>query len=235
VDAGAYRACVHVPFRRACHHPTVTRVKTCGITRPGDARLAVELGAWALGLIFWPRSPRACPIEVAEEIGAEQRRRVELAGVFVNATLEHVAATAERASLSLLQLHGDEGPAYCREAARRTGCKVMKAVRVKDPSQVTAIEAFHVDYHLLDAYVPGTPGGTGERFNWDLARRHRGSAPVVLSGGLTPDNVGEAIAAARPFAVDTASGTEAQPGRKDPARLEAFFRAVRAADALALA
>jgi phosphoribosylanthranilate isomerase len=212
-----------------------TRIKICGVTRPGDAELAVELGAWALGFVFWPQSARVCSIEVAEEIGAEQRRRVELAGVFVNATLDHVADTAERASLSLLQLHGDEGPAYCREAARRTGCKVMKAVRVKDPSQVTALEAFRVDYHLLDAYVPGTPGGTGERFNWDLARRHRGPAPVVLSGGLTPDNVGEAIAAARPFAVDTASGTETAPGRKDPARLEAFFRAVRAADSLAVA
>jgi phosphoribosylanthranilate isomerase len=207
----------------------VTRVKICGIARPEDARLAVELGAWALGMVFWPGSPRACPIAVAEEIGAEQRRAVELAGVFVNAGLDHVAQTAERASLSILQLHGDEGPAYCREAARRTGCKVMKAVRVKDPAQLSALEAFSVDFHLLDAYVPSAPGGTGERFDWELARRHRGPTPVVLSGGLTADNVAEAIATVRPFAVDTASGTEAEPGRKDPARLKAFFRAVEAA------
>ena len=109
----------------------MTRVKACGITNGADARLAVELGAWALGLIFWPERPRACPPEEAEAIGSELRRQVELAGVFVNATLDEVADQADRASLSLLQLHGDEGPAYCREAARRTGCKVMKAVRVR--------------------------------------------------------------------------------------------------------
>src|SRR4051794_39812449 len=157
-------------------------------------------------------------------------RRVEIAGVFVNATLDEVAATADRAGLTLLQLHGNEGPVYCGEAARRTGCKVMKAARVKDASQVQALRAFHTDYHLLDAYVPHAPGGSGETFNWELARRHEGSAEVVLSGGLTPDNVAEAIATARPLAVDTASGTEAAPGRKDPARLRAFFGAVEAAD-----
>lgn len=208
----------------------MTRVKTCGITSLEDARLCAELGAWALGLIFWPGSPRACAIDDAEQIGAALHRRVEVTGVFVNATLDHVAATADRAGLTLLQLHGDEGPAYCSEAARRTGCKVMKAVRVKDAAQVRALRAFHTDLHLLDAYVPGSPGGTGEAFNWELARLHEGPAQVVLSGGLTPDNVAEAIAAARPFAVDTASGTEASPGRKDPALLKAFFRAVEAAD-----
>jgi phosphoribosylanthranilate isomerase len=106
----------------------------------------------------------------------------------------------------------------------------MKAIRVKDRSFMVALDAFHVDLHLLDAYVPGSPGGTGERLDWELARRHRGPVPVVLSGGLTPGNVGEAIAAARPYAVDTASGTEAAPGRKDPGKLAAFFRAVEAAD-----
>jgi phosphoribosylanthranilate isomerase len=208
----------------------VTRVKTCGITRLDDARRCVDLGAWALGLIFWPESPRACSPEAAEEIGAALRRRVELTGVFVNAPLDVVAGTAELAGLTLLQLHGDEGPAYCAEAARRTGAKVMKAVRVKDAASVRALRAFHTDYHMLDAYVPETPGGTGESFNWELAAQHEGPAPVVLSGGLTPENVGEAIRVARPFAVDTASGTEAEPGRKDPARLTAFFRAVEAAD-----
>jgi phosphoribosylanthranilate isomerase len=96
---------------------------------------------------------------------------------------------------------------------------------------VRALRAFHTDFHMLDAYVPGTPGGTGESFNWDLTGLHEGPAPVVLSGGLSPDNVGQAIQAARPFAVDTASGTEAGPGRKDAAKLTAFFRAVEAADA----
>jgi phosphoribosylanthranilate isomerase len=211
----------------------VTRVKTCGITNADDARRSAALGAWALGMIFWQDSPRACRLEDAEEIAAAVRRRVELTGVFVNAPLDDVATAAERAGLTLLQLHGDEGPVYCAEAARRTGCKVMKAVRVNDAAQVRGLRAFHTDFHLLDAYVPGTRGGTGESFNWELARLHEGPAEVVLSGGLTPENVAEAIAAARPFAVDTASGTEAAPGRKDPAKLEAFFGAVAAADGAA--
>jgi phosphoribosylanthranilate isomerase len=213
--------------------PPPTRVKTCGITTLEDARRCAEIGAWALGMVFWEHSPRACAPDDAERIGAALRRRVELAGVFVNAPLDEVARLADRSGLSLVQLHGDEGPAYCREVERRTGCRVLKAVRVRDVAALRALQAFHVDYHLLDAYVPGAPGGTGYSFNWELARLHRHPARVVLSGGLTPDNVGEAIAAARPWAVDTASGTEAAPGRKDPARLRAFFRAVAAADAAA--
>ena len=208
----------------------MTDVKTCGITSTEDAELCVELGAWALGLVLWPDSPRRCPVERAEEIAARMRRRAELVGVFVNQPLDEVAQLADRVGLSMLQLHGDEGPAYCREAARRTGCKVMKAVRVKDAAQVRALQSFTTDYHLLDAYVPDKPGGTGESFNWDLAARHEWPAHVVLSGGLRPDNVAEAVRAARPFAVDTASGTEAAPGRKDPHKVEAFFRAVQSAD-----
>ncbi len=211
----------------------MTRVKICGITRPDDARQAAELGAWALGLIFWPGSPRACAVEEAEAIGAELHRRLEVTGVFVNASLDEIALTADRCSLTLLQLHGDEGPAFCREAARRTGCRVMKAVRVRDAAQVHDLRRFHTDFHLLDAYSPRGPGGTGETFSWELASLHPAEPPVVLSGGLNPDNVGEAIAVARPFAVDTASGTEAEPGRKDPARLTAFFRAVEAAGTVA--
>jgi phosphoribosylanthranilate isomerase len=207
----------------------VTHVKACGITSLEDARLATDLGAWALGLIFHPGSPRACPLERAEEIGEILRREVELAGVWVNAPLDEVAALAERCHLSLLQLHGDEGPAYCREAARRTGCRIIKGVRVRDASSVRGLAPFHTDFHLLDAHVPGRPGGTGETFQWELARAHRRRVPVILAGGLTPDNVGEAIRAVRPWAVDSASGTEARPGVKDPARLRAFFRAVAGA------
>ena len=207
----------------------------CGITNLEDGRLAADLGAWAIGMIFWPGSPRACTVEEAEQIGAALHRALELTGVFVNATLDEVALTADRCGLTLLQLHGDEGPAYCAEAARRTGCKVMKAVRVKDAAAIAALRKFHTDYHLLDAYVPGSRGGSGESFNWELANRHRGGVPIVLSGGLHRDNVGQAVELVRPFAVDTASGTEAAPGRKDPARLRAFFRAVGAADGRAAA
>src|ERR671929_1196901 len=131
----------------------MTRVKICGLTTLEDAQQAVELGAWALGMIFWPNSPRACPIEQAEAIGAQLHRRVELTGVFVNAPLDEVAATADVCRFSMLQLHGDEGPAYCREAARRTGCRVIKATSVKDAASVRRIESFReADYHLLDAH-----------------------------------------------------------------------------------
>ncbi len=204
----------------------MTRVKICGLTTLEDAHQAVELGAWALGMIFWPGSPRACTVEQAEAIGAQLHRQVELAGVFVNAPLDEVAATADVCRFSLLQLHGDEGPAYCQEAARRTGCRVVKAARVHDAAQIQALRAYHTDYHLLDAHSPKAPGGTGESFDWELAHLHPGTPPVILSGGLTPDNVAQAIAAADPFAVDTASGTESEPGRKDPDKLVAFFRAV---------
>jgi phosphoribosylanthranilate isomerase len=211
----------------------VTRIKICGVSDPADARRVAELGAWALGMIFWPSSPRACTLDAAEQIGVELHRRLELTGVFVNATLDEVARTADRCRLSMLQLHGDEGPAYCREAARRTGAKVMKAARVRNAAQVQDLGRFATDFHLLDAYSPRAPGGTGESFDWELARRHPPTPPVVLSGGLTPDNVGRAIEFAGPFAVDVASGTESEPGRKDPAKLTAFVRAVEQADARA--
>ena len=209
----------------------MTRVKICGVSDPADARRVADLGAWALGMIFWPQSPRACSLQNAETISAELHRRLKVVGVFVNATLDEVAATADRCNLAIVQLHGDEGPAYCREVARRTGAKVMKAVRVRDAAQLHDLQRFHTDFHLLDAYSPRTPGGTGETFDWELAQRHPRTPPVVLSGGLDPGNVGAAIEAARPFAVDVASGTEAAPGRKDPAKLTAFVRAVEAADA----
>ena len=213
----------------------MTRVKVCGITNMDDAQRAVDLGAWAIGLIFHDPSPRAAALPDAEEIGRRLKRApVEVTGVFVNRPLEEVAAIAEECSLSVLQLHGDEGPAYCDEAARRTGCKVMKAVQVRDQSTLTGLRAYHVDLHLLDAHHPELRGGTGATFDWDLiGTRHR--VPTVVSGGLTPDNVGDAIAATRPFAVDSASGTEAEPGRKDPAKLAAFFGAVAPADELAAA
>ena len=208
---------------------SVTRIKFCGITTLEDAELAVAAGAWAIGLIFWPSSPRRAGFDAAAEIAAEVKRRVEVTGVFVNATLDHVAETADAVGLTMLQLHGDEGPAYCAEAARRTGCKVMKAVRVRSGADVQALAPFHTDYHLLDSFTAGVPGGTGETFAWEIARGHRGRVPIVLSGGLTPDNVEEAIAAVHPFAVDVASGVERSPGIKDPEKLQAFAAAVRAA------
>lgn len=208
----------------------VPRIKFCGITGLDDAQRAVEAGAWAVGLLLWPDSPRACDLAEAERIAASLRRRVEVAGVFVNPTLDEVAGIVDGVGLTMVQLHGDEGPAFCAEVARRTGAKVMKAARVATRADVAALEPFHTDFHLLDAYRPDAPGGTGETFDWQLARLRRTSVPLVLSGGLTADNVAAAIAATRPFAVDVASGTEASPGRKDPEKLRAFAAAVAATE-----
>jgi phosphoribosylanthranilate isomerase len=202
------------------------KIKFCGITSLTDARRAAAAGAWAIGLNFWPGSPRWCDPGVAAEISSALRRRLEVVGVFVNPTLGELAETAEAVGLTALQLHGDEGPAFCTEAARRTGCKVIKAVRVRSGADIQALVAFHTDYHLLDSHVPGQRGGSGETFEWELARAHRGTVPMILSGGLRPDNVGEAIAVVQPFAVDVATGVEASPGHKDPAKLDAFATVV---------
>ena len=148
--------------------------------------------------------------------------------MFVNAPLDEVAGLVDGIGLTMVQLHGDEGPAFCSEVARRTGAKVIKAAAVSGKADIRALETFHTDYHLLDAHRAGMRGGTGETFDWELVRSRRSRIPLVLSGGLRPENVAEAIAAVRPFAVDTASGTEASPGIKDPEKVAAFFEAVNA-------
>jgi phosphoribosylanthranilate isomerase len=220
---------------------TALQVKVCGITSLHDAELAVELGAWAVGMVFYKPSPRACATEDALRIVSALRRKVELCGVFVNAPLDEVVQASDELGLTILQLHGDEGPAYCAQAGHRTGAKVIKAVQVASIGEVRDVERFHTDFHLLDARstVPGREklrGGTGEAFDWSLLAARRSKVPLILSGGLGPENAAQAILAActhgahaRPFALDTASGTEAAPGRKDPERLRAFFAAVESA------
>ncbi len=211
-----------------------TRVKICGITKLEDAELAVDAGAWAVGLIFFRGSKRRCRIEEAQRIGAAVKRRAEVAGVFVNATMDEIALTVDQCGLTIVQLHGDEGPSYCAEVGRRTGAKVVKAARVRNGADVTALRPFHTDFHLLDTHVEGQQGGTGATFDWSLARVRRAAPgekqpPLILSGGLTPENVAQAVRKVRPYAVDVASGTEAAPGRKDPEKVAAFVRAVRGA------
>jgi phosphoribosylanthranilate isomerase len=203
----------------------VTRVKICGITRHEDAELAVELGAWALGFILWPGSARAADPAVAAAIAAAQRRRVQLVGVFVNPTLEEVAQAAEALHLTHVQLHGDEGPSFCAEAGRRSGAKVIKAMRIVAAADFQDLERFHTDLHLLDTNARGLRGGSGETWDWALAARRRRRVPAILSGGLTAANVAAGIAAVEPYAVDVASGVESAPGVKDPERLAAFFAA----------
>jgi phosphoribosylanthranilate isomerase len=206
-------------------------VKICGITNLDDAELAFELGAWALGMIFYESSPRRCSNVEAQMIAAALRRRVQLCGVFVNAPLELIARQSDELGLSLVQLHGDEGPAFCSEVARRTGVRVIKAVQVSVPADVRDVERFHVDFHLLDARSKalarqGMRGGTGETFDWGLVAARRSKVPLILSGGLSAENVGEAIAVVQPYAVDSASATESSPGHKDHHKLRAFFDAV---------
>ena len=214
----------------------LTRVKVCGITNLEDAELAASLGAWSVGMIFYDRSPRRASLEQAQRIGAALRRKVQLCGVFVNAPLEQLVQASEELGLSMLQLHGEEGPSFCAEAARRTGARVIKAAQVSSPGDVRDLERFHVDFHLLDARASAPErrdlrGGTGETFDWGLLAARRSKAPLILSGGLSPQNVADAIAIAHPYAVDTASGTEAAPGHKDPGKLRAFFEAVDGAAA----
>jgi phosphoribosylanthranilate isomerase len=208
----------------------MTRIKVCGMTNLADAEHAASHGAWAIGLIHHPGSPRFVEAAAAEEIGAALKRRCEIAGVFVNSTLEEVVDAAERENLTLLQFHGEEGPSFCTEAARRTGAKVMKAFRVTSAADIQAAEAFRTDLHLFDSYRHGEHGGTGRSFDWEIAAKRRSEVPMVLAGGLTPENVGEAIELVHPYAVDVVSGVEAEEGRKDQGKVERFIQAVSAAN-----
>jgi phosphoribosylanthranilate isomerase len=197
-------------------------VKLCGTTRLEDAELAVSFDAWAIGFILWPQSKRAADPAVAAGIARAMRRRIELVGVFVNPTLDEVVHAVEGIWLTHVQLHGDEGPAFCNAVAQRTGARVIKALSITSGADIREIERFHTDFHMLD-----TGRGTGRTWDWQLAAQRRSQVPVILAGGLTPENVGEAIAAVNPWGVDVASGVEAEPGIKDPAKVEAFMAAAR--------
>ena len=209
----------------------MTRVKVCGITRPEDAGLAVELGAWALGFILWEGSPRAAEPDVVAGIVAAHRRRVETVGVFVDPTLDEVAAAVDALGLSTVQLHGEVGPVFATEVARRTGARVIRAFRIGSSADVQDTDRFRfADFHLFDARVKGLHGGSGETWDWGLLRSRRAKVPLILAGGLTADNVAEAIGQVHPYAVDVASGVEASPGVKDPDKVRAFLEAAAATD-----
>jgi phosphoribosylanthranilate isomerase len=206
----------------------MTKVKVCGITRLEDAELAIGHGAWALGFILWPQSKRFVEPAVAAGITRQVRRKVETVGVFVNQPLDEIAGAVDILGLTHVQLHGDEGPSFCTAVAQRTGAKVIKALRIGHAADIRDSERFHTDFHLLDTAKAGAYGGTGETWDWGLLKQRRSKVPLILSGGLNGDNVAEAIAAVKPWGVDVASGVEASPGVKDPAKLEAFFAAVEA-------
>ncbi len=202
----------------------MVKIKICGITNLEDALLAAGLGADALGFIFYPKSPRKVAPETAREIIAQLPPFVTSIGVFVDEAAAAVQELAARVGLDWVQLHGRESPDYCRSLGRR----VLKGWRIRDESSLAELEPYRgaVQAFLLDTYRKGRVGGTGESFDWRLAREAKKYGWIILAGGLTPENVAQAIEVARPDAVDVASGVEAAPGRKDPAKLRAFFKAV---------
>jgi phosphoribosylanthranilate isomerase len=202
-----------------------TRVKICGITNWNDARLSVDLGASALGFNFFPPSPRAISPADAWNIIRRLPPFVEAVGVFVNWPPLVVGALARSLRLGSVQLHGAESSGEVDELIRKH--KVIKAIQVKRGFRVATLARYSAaDAILLDGFARGLHGGTGRALDWKLARAASRYGRIILAGGLKPENIGEAIRVARPYAVDVASGVEARPGRKDPARLRALFAAV---------
>ncbi|MDD3580604.1 MAG: phosphoribosylanthranilate isomerase [Desulfobacca sp.] len=202
----------------------MVRVKICGLTNLADARLASDLGAHALGFIFYPKSPRYIAPEAARDIIAQLPPLVLSIGVFVNEELATVRKLSDQIGLDWVQLHGEEPPDYCQALGRN----VIKVIPVKDATSLDLMTAYQgrVRAFLLDTYKSGQKGGTGQTFDWSLAVQAKTRGPVILAGGLTPENVAAAVQAVHPTAVDVASGVEAAPGRKDPNKLRAFFKAL---------
>lgn len=202
----------------------MVRIKICGITNLEDALLAAALGADALGFIFYPKSPRKVAPETAREIITQLPPFVAAVGVFVDEDPAVVQELAARVGLDWVQLHGSESPDYCRSLGR----KVIKGFRIQDEKSLLELAPYRdaVQAFLLDTYKQGQVGGTGESFDWPLAREARKYGRIILAGGLTAANVAQAIEVARADAVDVASSVEAAPGKKDPAKLRAFFQAL---------
>lgn len=203
-----------------------TRVKICGITRVDDARAAVQAGADAIGLVFDPQSPRYVTTERAATIALAVGPFVTVVGLFVNAEPERIRNTLSRVPVSLLQFHGFETPDQCC----LYDLPYIKAVRMQDDVDLHAQARAYGDAAalLLDAYAPTVAGGSGQTFDWKRIPPDLGK-PVILAGGLTSANVGEAVRTVRPYAVDVSSGVEVTKGIKDPKKIEAFIRAVREA------
>ena len=201
----------------------MVRVKICGITRLEDALHAVRCGADALGFVFHEASPRYVFPEQAASIVRALPPFVQAVGLFVNADSEFVNATADQCRLDLVQLHGDEQPEYCDLIRRR----VIKAFRVKEIASIEPIGNYRVAGILLDAFSPKAYGGTGLTFNWEIALAAAKYGPLILAGGLAPDNVRQAVERVAPYGVDVSSGVEMAPGRKDPEKVREFIRQAR--------
>jgi phosphoribosylanthranilate isomerase len=203
-----------------------TQVKICGITNLADAQAAVEAGADALGFVFYSNSPRFMTISAVAGIFKKSSLRIMRVGVFVNSPADFVFRAVAECGLSLLQFHGDETPGFCTQF----GVMSMKAFRIRDAESLKELPKFSTDAWLLDAYSSENPGGSGEKFNWDLAvEAQKFGRPIFLAGGLTPENVADAVRRVKPFGVDVSSGVESAPGKKDAAKVRAFIAAAKSA------
>lgn len=199
--------------------------KVCGITNPGDARVAVDAGADAIGLIF-AESPRKVSLEEARKVSIALPENILKVGVFVDAEPDEVLQIAREVGLNLAQLHGDETPETLA-AIRNAGLPVMKALRVRNTEALGALERYEADLFMLDAWSARARGGTGETFDWGLAKSVKGRGNIVVSGGLAPDNVREAIEFFEPYGVDASSSLEERPGKKSGERVRRFVRAAK--------
>jgi phosphoribosylanthranilate isomerase len=203
----------------------MVRVKICGVTSLDDALMCVDAGADAIGLNFWPGSVRRCEEQAAREIVAALGSRLLVVGVFVDAERGQIERLRDALGLGCVQLHGAEPPSLLESLLPHA----YKALRVRGPEVLAEARRFGGEHVLLDAYVPGVPGGTGATFDWSLAAELARERRLTLAGGLTPENVADAVAAVRPYCVDTASGVESAPGRKDAARVRAFIERAKGA------
>jgi phosphoribosylanthranilate isomerase len=199
--------------------------KVCGITNPGDARVAVDAGADAIGLIF-AESPRKVSLEEARKVSIALPENILKVGVFVDAEPGEVLQIAREVGLDLAQLHGDETPETVA-AIRNAGLPVMKALRVRNTEALGALERYEADLFMLDAWSARARGGTGETFDWGLAKSVKGRGNIVVSGGLTPENVREAVEFFEPYGVDASSSLEERPGKKSGERVRRFVRAAK--------
>lgn len=199
------------------------KVKICGMTQLKDALFAVEQGVDAVGFIFYKKSPRAVTMKTVREIITKLPPLVDTVGVFVNESAERVNKIADYCGLDLVQLHGEESPAFCRKIHRR----VIKAFRVKDLQSIKQLEKFPVSGFLLDTFSDDLHGGTGKTFDWNLALPAKKMGPVILAGGLTPRNILQAVRQVRPYGVDVCSGVEKSPGIKDLEKVRSFLKNIR--------
>lgn len=204
------------------------KVKICGMTQLKDAVYAVEQGADAVGFIFYKKSPRSVTMKGVKEIISKLPPLVDTVGVFVNETSDRVNKIADYCGLDMVQLHGDESPAFCRKIRRR----VIKACRVENLQSIKQLEKYPVSGFLLDTFSENTHGGTGKTFDWNLALPAKKIGPVILAGGLTPGNVRQALNRVRPYGVDVCSGVEKSPGIKDPEKVRSFMANIRSGSTL---